>query len=317
MRIALSSLLLIGCVGSEPSKGTDGDNDHDAPTQPAKPTASGAYAVHSTFDLTIEALLPQQAADMVTLLRQFSQQPAMTMFDVAEDAGVPAVGEIRDALPSYLEDKLYGWIDGEIAKVTVDGVPVTQYAANIAALAETSLGQFAIDSTLTIQGTTAHHALGSLDLSPAGLDAQFDLSALPAATATCSTANGTLTIGTHGYSIAYGEYVWQALDAKVHVRATIGAAVNCPAIAQTISNKCVFSVCVGHAAQLTEICERGLDEIVDRVHDEFTAERLDLVQLDQGTATLSDADHMTGTWSAQINAGQGLRHAPATFTATR
>jgi hypothetical protein len=320
---SLSSVFAFGCA-TQHDADVDDDDDTDtipspSPTpspQPTKPTATGAYNVRTTYDLTIEALLPAQIESMVVLLRDFSQHPAQTMFDLAEDAGVPAVSEVRDALPSYVEDKLYGWIDGEIAKITIDGIPVTQYAANIAALAQTSLGKFAIDSKLVIENTTATHTLGTLDLSPAGIAASFPLP-LPAATATCSSANGELTIGSHGFSIEYGEYVWQAIDAQVHVRATLGAAVNCPALASTVSNKCYFGVCVGHASQLTAICEAGLDELVDRVHAEFTAERLDLVQLDQGHATLTDADHMTGAWSAQINAGMGLRPAPATFTASR
>lgn len=339
--VALSSLLVLGCVaspepdsdhtGSDPDTSTDtGDTTTDGdPTPepqpeppPAAPVASGAYDVRSELDLTVEALLPSAIHDKVVLLRAFSQHPAQTLFDVAEDAGVPAVEEIRAALPSYLEDKLEGWIDDEIAKLTIDGVSITQHAANLAALAETSLGKFAIDSTLVVDGATATHALVTLDLSPAGLPATFSLSALPAsvttATAACSSQDATFAIGAHGYAIPYGEYVWQALDAQLAIRATLGAAVNCPALATTIANKCVWGVCVGHTAELTEICERGLDELVDRVHDEFTATRLDLLQLAAGTATISDGgDTLTGTWAAQIDVGQGLRPAPATFTATR
>jgi len=341
MKLAAISLLLIGCATSDSSKepgwdtdDTDTDTDTDTtpttpttpddvtPPKPETPVASGAYAVRSTFDLTIEALLPERIATMVTTLRQFSQNPAQTMFDVAEDAGVPAVEEIRAALPSYLEDKLEGWINDEINKVTINGVSIPQHAANIVALAETSLGKFAITSTLTVNGSSATHALGMLDLAPAGLAVQFPLAALPTnvsiATATCSSNNGEFSIGAHGYSIAYGEYVWQAIDAKVDVRGSLGSAVNCPAIANTVGNKCVFGACVGHKAELTEICERGLDEIVDRVHDEFTAYRFDLLQLESGTATLAaDSSSMEGTWTAQINAGQGLRNVPATFTAAR
>jgi hypothetical protein len=330
---AISSLLLVGCVASEPSKGSDVDTDTDTDTsnddttptptpQPTTPVASGAYNVRSTFDLTIEALLPEAIHTKVVTLRAFSQNPAQTMFDVAEDAGVPAVADIRAALPSYVEDKLEGWINDEINKLTINGVSIPQHAANIVALAETSLGKFAIDSTLTVNGSSATHALSTLDLSPAGLAATFPLSALPAevttATASCSTTNGVFSIGAHGYAIPYGEYVWQAITAQIDIRASLGTAVNCPALATVVSNKCYWGVCVGHKTELTEICERGLDEIVDRVHDEFTATKLDLVQLDSGTATIAaDGNAMAGTWSAQINAGQGLRNAPATFTATK
>ena len=340
---AISSLLLIGCVASEPSKGSNQDTDTDTATdtddtgtnpddttptpdptpEPPKPVvANGAYNVRSTFDLTVEALLPEMIASKLVMLRSFSQNPAATLFDAAEDAGVPAVEEIRDALPSALEDKLEGWINDELAKVTVNGVSLQQHAANIVALAETSLGKFAVDSKLTIDATSATHQLATLDLSPAGLTATFPLSALPAdvitQTAICSTTDLTVSIGAHAYALPYGEYVWQALNAQIDIRASLGAAVNCAAVATVVANKCVFGVCVGHKTELTEICERGLDEVVDRVHDEFTATKLDMLALESGTATLStNANAMSGTWTAQINAGQGLRHAPATFAATR
>ena len=343
MKLAvLTSLVLVGCVAQEPSKGpgtdteTDTDTDPEMPTdetptvdpepepepEPVVPSATGSYSVRSTFDLTIEALLPEIIASKVVLLRKFSQNPAKTLFDAAEDAGVPAVEDIRDALPSYVEDKLEGWINDEIEDLTINGISVTQYAANLAALAEQSLGKFAIDSSLAINNTLATHALSTLDLAPAGLAATFSLSALPSsvttATASCSSTEGVFSIGTHGYAIPYGEYVWQAINGQVDIRAELGAAVNCPALANTISNKCYLGYCVGHKAALTEICERGLDEVVDRVHDEFTATTLELLQLDAGTATIAaDGNSMTGTWTAQINAGQGLRNAPATFTATR
>ena len=324
--VAIASLLAVGCVADPDSKSDpQTPTQPQAPTQPEPPTqavAAGTYQVRSTFDLTVEALLPERIHSMVLTLRQFSQNPAQTMFDVAEDAGVPAVQEIRDNLPAYVEDKLEGWINGELAKITVDGKSLAQHAADLVALAETSVGRFAVDSTLAIDGTAATHTLATIDLSPAGLAATFPLSALPAevirASTTCTTTDGTAAIGAHGYAIPYGEYVWQALDAQLDIRSSLGAAVNCPALAKTISNKCYWGYCVGHEAELTEICERGLDEIVDRVHDEFTATTLELLQLDAGTATLSaDARTMTGTWTAQVNAGQGLRNAPATFTASK
>jgi hypothetical protein len=304
--VAIVSLLAVGCVT---------ETDHEAPIDQQPVNATGSYDVRSTLDLTVDALLPAAIHDKVVVLHDFSQHPAKTLFETAEAAGVPAVEDIRDALPSHVEDKLYGWIDGEIAKLSTNGTSVTQHA-DLAALAEQSLGKFAIDSTLVVTGTTAAHTLATLDLSPAGIAATFPLPNMTAHP-TCASTDGTFMIGAHGYSIPYGKYVWQAINAELDIRAALGAAVPCAAIAHTVAAKCVLGVCVGHEAQLTEICERGLDEAVDRVHDEFTATKLDLLQLDGGVATLTDANTMTGTWSAKIDVGQGLRHAPATFTATR
>jgi hypothetical protein len=173
----------------------------------------------------------------------------------------------------------------------------------------------------------ATHRLTALDLTPAGLDARLALDAVPTdivtATATASTTTGGLAIGDHLFSISYGEYAWQALEEKVTadhgagIRATLGSAVDCRVIAARVASKCVLGVCVGHAAELTSICERGLDEIVERAHAKLASFRFDALHLEAGRATVFDDRLVNGVWTAEINAGQGLRHAPATFTATR
>ncbi len=301
--------------------------DPDHPDQPA-PIADGTYELRSQYDLTAEAVLPEPAFEMVGTLRSFSTAPAHTLMDVAEDAGVPAVGTIRDALPSSLESRLEGWIDEQIAKVTIHGVPVTQIAGEIAALAETVLTTFAVDSTLTIDGTTATHTLTRIEL--AGADASLSLAELPSTITTKSTSctvDGTaLTIGDHQYGLPYGELAWAALETQVTaqfgrpMRALLGDAIDCPAIATAVANKCVLSVCVGHKAELTAICERGLDEVIAVAQRKVEALTFEALRNQQGTATLVDGDAdgrfdaiTGGVWTAQVNASQGLRAVPATF----
>lgn len=342
MRLAITSLTALlatastGCLLHAP--GTDEDDTHEGgssstPT-PANPVARGEYQVTSTVEITIEALLPEPAANLVETMRDFSTNPARTMFDMAEDAGVPAVSTVREALPSVLEDKLEGWINTEVAKMSVHGVPVTQLAANLVAYAETSLTTVAIESELSFSNGMATHRLTALDLTPAGLETRLALDAVPSdivtATTTATTSKGTLSIGDHLFSVSYGEYAWQALEAKLTaehgagVRATLGAAVNCPLVAARVASKCVLGVCVGHVSELTSICERGLDEVVERAHAKLASFKFDAFHLEAGSATMVDttkdgiADRLdNGVWTAEINAGQGLRHAPATFTATR
>jgi len=341
MRLAITSLTALlatsGCLplGANPedSDGYPGSSTPTTPT-PSNPVARGEYQVTSTVEITIETLLPEPAANLVETLRSFSQNPANALFDAADDAGVPAVSTVRSALPSVLEDKLEGWINTEIAKMTVDGVPVTQVAANLVAYAETSLTTVAIESEMTFSGGTVTHRLTALDLTPAGLETRLALDAIPSdivtATTTATMHQGALSIGDHLFAVSYGEYAWQALEAKLTadhgagVRATLGTAVNCPLLATRVASKCVLSACIGHAPELTSICERGLDEIVDRAHAKLASFKFDAFHLEAGHATMVDAtkdgivDRIdNGVWTAEINAGQGLRQAPATFTATR
>ncbi len=352
MRNAIALVcLLAGCVTNQsPSSDTDTDTDADTDTgtgtgsgsgsntqpqpQPPQPVANGTYQVRSDIDLTIEALLPETVAGYVATLRAFSTNPAETMFDLAEDAGVPAVQEIRDALPDAVENKLEGWINGEITKLMVGGVPVPQVAGNIASLAETALTHVALDSELAIEGSTATHTLTALDLSPAGLDVVVALDTMPndviSVTATCSSARGAIALGDHAFALQYGEYMWTAINSAVtqqygtDIHGVISNAVSCPTLAHTIAAKCYFGVCVGHEAQLTSICEAGVDEVVERMHGKFAELRFDAVHFAAGSATLVDANQdgdaealTSGVWDAEINAGMGLRHAPATFTATK
>ncbi|MGE0872720.1 MAG: hypothetical protein AB7P03_29460 [Kofleriaceae bacterium] len=319
----------------EPAMDSDSDDEPAMDSDSGdEPTAQGDYQLRSTIDLTVEAVLPQQAADVVVTMRDFSIDPAHTLIQLAEDAGVPAVGTIKAALPSALETRLEGWINGEIAKVRIAGVPVTTFAANVAALAESTLTTVALDSTLTIASGTATHRLSALDFAPAGVDARLDLDAFPGeiitATTTAATTGGTITLGDHQFSIEYGRYAWEAVNGTLvagygaGVRDLLGSAISCPAIAATIANKCVLGVCVGHKTELTELCERGLDEVVDRAYEKVSAIRFDALHLASGEATMTDttgdrnADRLVdGVWTAEINAGQGLRHVPATFSGER
>ena len=308
--------------------------ENDCTVTPPSPTATGAYSVRTEISLTVEALLPEPAADLVGTLRDFSINPAATLFDLAEAAGVPAVAEIRDALPASVEDKLYGWINGEIAKLEVNGTPVTSVAGWIVGWAEAVLTTFALDSQLTESAGTCTHTLTNLDFYPAGINIVFPVNDLTSnvitQTAACSSTAGTFTMGDHTFGLAYGEYMWRAFEAAIaaesgtDIRSTLSAAVNCPALAQVVAAKCYQGYCVGHASQLTAICEAGIDEVVDRAYAKVAALRFDAIHLAAGTATLVDADAnfdaeamTSGVWTAEINAGVGLRTVPATFSATR
>jgi hypothetical protein len=337
--VALSILSLeAGCfdlmAGGDDTAGDDAVQPPAPPKPPADATARGAYRIRTVFDVTAEAVLPQPAYDLVVTLRDFSTAPAHTLIDLAEDAGVPAVAELRAVLPASLESRLEGWIDDQIEGVTVGGVPITQIAGELAALGETSLTQFAADGELDISGETAVHRLTALDFTPAGLDVTLPLGALPAdlvaATTTASCAHGSLKLGDHRFGIPFGTYAWQAVESETTaqygagIRRLLGEAVNCPAVATAVANKCVLGVCVGHRAGLLELCERGLDEVVNRAKAKVEEVRFDAIRLEAGAASLAEvgadgvaARLVNGLWIAQIDASQGLRPVPATFTGTR
>jgi hypothetical protein len=105
---------------------------------------------------------------------------------------------------------------------------------------------------------------------------------------------------------------------------TLSKALNCPHLAAAVANNCILGVCVGHTSELTSVCQGGLDALVDGLHDQLASLRFDVLHFAAGQARLVDDDHdgvadriVDGTWTAEMNLGMGLRHTPATFTATR
>lgn len=331
MKILFACSLLAGCALPTMSDSNEGDGGDVSPgASPVPVVAIGTYQVRSKIDVTVEAVLPEPAEELVVTLRDFSVHPGHTLIDLADQAGVPAVSELRALLPDVLERRLDGWLDDEIAKVQIDGVSVTQLAGNAAALAESALTRFELDSELRIDGVQATHRLTAIDFTPAGLDARLAFDAEISAAATATSRAGSLSIGDHRFGLAYGEYVWRATDTVIAqqfgsgLRAALGSAIDCPRLAQVIANKCVLGVCVGHTSQLDELCERGLDEVVGIAHDKLAELRFDVLHFAAGGARLVDtsgdgiADALTGgEWTAEINAGFGLRAVPATFTASR
>lgn len=335
MRQSLLAVVLLAACGTSGPGDDQGDGPEGTPENPV-PSSTGPYSVVNKVDFTVEAILPSQIELVVTTLREMETNPAHALISIADHAGVPAVGTLYGAIPGVLKDKLEGWINDEIRKVKINGKPVTAYCGEIAALAETALTDFAVDSELAIEGGSATHRLTALDLTPTGLDIRIPIGGLAGDILTQTpdifvAEGGALSFTSEQhFGLNYGEYAWQGIEAASTalfggtVRQVLGTAINCPGLANTIANKCVLGVCVGHKAELTSICNGGLDAAVDLVHDRLADMRIEALRLTEGTARLVDLDGdgvgdriVDGTWEAQMNLGLGLRKAPATFTGER
>jgi hypothetical protein len=330
---SLAASMLVGCTAELSGDSGDAVGTQEDPV----PAKTGPYQLVSTVDFTVEAILPPQIEEVVVTLRDFSTNPAKALLDLAERRGVPAVGILRAALPDALEDKLEGWINDEIRKVKIAGKPITEYAGEIAMLAEIALTQFAVDSELSLDGDdgATMHRITGLDLHPAGINFRLPIGGLAGDILTQSPSlevgeRGALALGEQHFGLNYGEYAWQGIEAASTlifgkgVRGTLGTAINCQSLAQSIASKCVLGVCVGHETELRSVCDGGLDAVVDFAHDKLAAMRLDVLHFASGAAKLVDDDGdgvgdriADGVWQAELNLGLGLRHAPATFTGTR
>lgn len=333
MRQSLLAVMLLAACGT--TGGDDGDGALGTPENPV-PSSTGPYEVVNQVDFTVEQVLPAQIELAVSTLREMETNPAHALITIADRAGVPAVGTLYGALPGVLKSKLEGWINDEIRKVQINGKPLTAYCGDIAALAETALTDFAVDSELAINGDTATHRLTALDLRPAGLPVRIPIGGLAGDLLTQTpeifvAEGGALSFTSEQhFGLNYGEYAWQGIEAASTavfggtVRQVLGNAIDCPSLANAVANQCVLGVCVGHETELASICTQGLDAAVDLVHDRLAAFRIEALRLAGGEARLVDLDGdgvgdqiADGTWRAEMNLGLGLRKAPATFTGAR
>ncbi|GAB4558231.1 MAG: hypothetical protein Tsb0020_03030 [Haliangiales bacterium] len=325
--------------------------------------SEGTYELTSRFDVTADALLPTTAYDAVTTLEDFRERPADTMITLLDAAGVPLVRTVMDALPSQLQSQLTGWIDDYIETAVLQDQPAIAVVDEILAVANTTLTQFELVSELELgdspgaeQSAPIRHQLRALRFPDAGLEQPIAIPALGPFTdaqsqawidtgADTAAADAHLTVDSHSFGLPYGEYAYQATEAVitqrygVGIRALLGDAIDCPALAADVSSRCVLELCVGHEAELEAICEQGLDAVVAELQASFEAYRFDAIALHSGEAEMWDAqpnatadetagatidptaghiDFMhAGQWQASIDAGMGPRELPAAFTGVR
>src|SRR5262245_25144910 len=118
--LSLTSGLLLALAGC-------GGEADPAPT-PLPPEAAarvtGNYGLTTTLDLPATLLAPPPPADAFGTVVGLRWDPARTIFDLAEEAGVPHAQTLHQALPDILQSRLDGWISGFVAHALFEGHPV-------------------------------------------------------------------------------------------------------------------------------------------------------------------------------------------------
>ena len=310
---SLATSLLVGCTDGEPK--------------------TGPYRVVSTVELPSGAIPQRQLDEITQPLRDFGTAPGPALIDYAELSGIEAVRTLRSGIPVVLASRLEGWISLEIAKAQVNGKPLAEYFAAMKMVGGAALAKLNVESQLDEVART--HQITGLDLGTAGLDVRVPFEgvagdSLMQQPEITIAADGSLSLGEQRFGLAYGTHAWDGIDAASAamygdtVRATLGAAINCPALASAVSKQCVLDVCVNHEADLLAVCEGGLDKLVAFTREKFGTIVVEELHLSTGTARLVDDDGdgvndriTDGVWQAELNLGLGLRHAPATFTGAR
>jgi len=315
--LAIAVANLAGCAVDEQPEGF-GD-DLGTPENPIPMAES--YAVQTRVQIALD--MPQ-VTTAIASLRAFSQSAAHALLARSTQAWIPA-------LPTTLRNNLEGYIDAELDKVKFATKTLRQATGEIAAISETVLSTFTIESSLSISPTAVVHSLMGVNFTPSNLDIVIPIGGLDAddilqrPTASVGTG-GALTIGDQRFGLAFGNHAWQAINLASNTLfggdLSILTNVDCGAIARAVAAKCVSGTCVGHASELEGVCKSGLSALVDGLRSQVTPIELANIHFARGAARLVDdgsdgiADRIVdGAWDAETDAGQGARPVTATFLA--
>jgi hypothetical protein len=324
--------------------GCDGGDDA-APGPPfTDPRAAGNYALTTTLDLPATLVAPQAATDAFATLQGLRKDPAHTLFDLAEQAGIPHAQAVHQALPDILQSRLDGWIDAFVDHAVFGGRPVNgELDAIIAAGARLQL-QVEVLSDLSLSAPdpngvcSATHSVRALRLHGFPEQDAITIPTLPATIAPAVTesrlsvrlsaprahGDALVTAGDHAFGLSVGQYMVAALDASLNqrygrdLRGLLGTMIDCPAMATSVAHECVASLCVGHESELEAVCEGGLDKLADQVRESLLAYDFKALHYSSGTADYSIPDHLDGgVWKASVNVGTGDHGVPARFSGVR
>lgn len=336
--VLASMLLLTAC--------STADDDESPDPLPEPVALTGSYQLTSRFAVPATAAAPGPLGDSLRLLHQLAVNPAAAVLELADTAGVPAVGTLRLVLPSALEDELEGWMNDYLETVTVDGASPLAQLQVLDAQVRSVLLDWDLRSTLVLPAAgSGTHAPDALVFSAAGepivveVDFTAPITAGTGVVATVSFHAGgspTVMIGDHAMGVPFGTYALRAIDFTLErvygvpdLRAVLGQAVDCGAMAASVADECVAMLCVGHEAELQAICEGGLDEAAAQLEERIRAVDYQAIHFESGTATVAGiavdatsgaataARLDAGTWTATVDLGQEPELATATFTAIR
>jgi hypothetical protein len=303
----------------------------------------GALSVTSQFELPATAAAPGPVGDALGLVHGFVEDPGAAILDFASDAGVPGLSTLRSVLPDALESQLTGWVNSYIKTASVGGISPYDQLVWLDSTVSALLLSWGLQSRLALPvGLAGTHTPVSLTFAPwstpvvVPLEATAPVTAGVGVTAILSWPNGTsgatlMSISDHYMGLPFGRYALQALDAILLAQfgaANLGAylanAVGCPGMAAYVADRCVSVVCVGHEAELLDVCEGGLAEGARQIEEQITGLDFKAIHFQRGTATAvgatvtrpQDATALTdGVWTATVDFGSGPEAATATFVA--
>jgi hypothetical protein len=291
---------------------------------------SPVYWITGTLTISTEVSGPGTTPDAGELARRLPFDPADTLFTLARRAEVPAV-ETLDALPPALETRLLAAIDAHVEGRLRDDAATA--AALDAALATVRAARetVALTTELVVAGGSAQHRLLALGFDVGDATASLDVAGAPGATvATTASVFGygsesSLTLGAQIFGLPFATHALHAVDGALvrrgggDLRAVIGDAIACEALALAVADECVMDECIGHPAELLALCEAALDRLVDELGSRHADAAPGTLLLGSSGMRMFDRDgdgigeELAGNWQARLDRGDGPRRAWGPF----
>jgi hypothetical protein len=301
--------------------------------KPLAPKLDGVYELSSYFDLTSTGVFPDVANDTLQALSNFKEHPSQTMVDLLAAAKVPVVPDLLNAVPSFIRDKVLGYVDDHVIKSFYKTVP---FAKNLTGMLDDLASittKFELVTTLDLpQG----NAIGDVQASHTFKGVAYNWSdkrnvinapdVLKSLEKQRVTANAValekrspeletarLGLGDHAFNVPIGSFALLAANKVMQdklgaadLRDALGKVVDCAALAADVANRCIDpigpgKICVGHETELENLCTLGLDVLVGVIQGQIKRLDLPLLHMKDGSAQMWDAATPKGPLDATID----------------
>jgi hypothetical protein len=329
--------------------------------KPLAPKLDGVYELSNYFDLTSTGVFPDAANDTLKALSNFKEHPSQTMVDLLDAAKVPVVPTVLNAIPSFIRDQVLGYIDDHIVKSLYQKVPFAQNLTSMLDDLATITTKFELVTSLelpvgdAIGDASASHTFAGVAYTwndkRSVINAPDVLKSLEKQSVRANAVSlekrspelesARLKIGDHMFNVPIGSFAVLAADKLVQekfgapdLRAAFGKVIDCAALADDVSKRCVDppgpgKICVDHKTEIEGLCNVGLDALVSTIQGQIKRLDLPLLHMKEGAAQMWDApvvkgpldatidriDH--GYWTATVNVGKTEKTILATFIGRR
>lgn len=301
--------------------------------KPLAPKLDGKYELSNYFDLTSAGIFPEPANDTLQALSNFKEHPSQTMVDLLDAANVPIVPQVLNAIPSFIRDKVLGYIDENIIKSFYGKVPFAQQLTGMLDDLASITTKFEMVTILELPvgdeiGTSqASHTFSGVAYNWSDkrnvINAPEVIKDLTTQSVTANAVSlekrspelesARLKIGQHKFNVPIGSFALLAADRLVKdkmgatdLRDALGKVVNCDGVADAVSKRCLDpigpgKICVDHKTELKNLCNAGLDVLVGVVRGQIQRLDLPLLNMKSGEAQMWDAPEENGQLDATID----------------